>query len=94
MRGHFLGMLECAAIGLAGGAPGGTEGAAADRRQRIVRGIELSNLRNSAPPGTGVLPVLTKCFDPRTAAGLVGSTWRVISLSNSIRTAARCSAVA
>ena len=43
------------------------------------------------PSSTGVLPVFTTCFGPRTAAaGLVGTTWPVISQSNSIRTAASC----
>ena len=53
--------------------------------------MESSSLRHSAPSSTGVLPVFTTCFGPRTAAaGLVGTTWPVISQSNSIRTAASC----
>ena len=47
--------------------------------------------RHSWPSSTGVLPVFTTCFGPRTAeAGFVGTTWPVISQSNSIRTAASC----
>src|SRR5271168_3292754 len=38
------------------------------------------SLRHSLPSSTGVFPVFTTCFGPRTAeAGLVGITWRVIS---------------
>jgi hypothetical protein len=49
--------------------------------------MDSSSLRHSAPSSTGVLPVFTTCFGPRmAAAGLVGSTWPVISQSNSIRT--------
>src|SRR5438067_8316853 len=45
--------------------------------------MESSSLRHSSPSSTGVLPVFTTCFGPRTAAaGLVGSTWPVISQSN------------
>ena len=37
------------------------------------------------------MPVFTTCFGPRTAAaGFIGTTWPVISQSNSIRTAASC----
>jgi len=50
--------------------------------------MESSSLRHSAPLKIGGLPVLTKCFGSRTAAGLVGRTWQVISHPNSIRTAA------
>ena len=40
---------------------------------------------------TGVLPVLTTCFGPRTElAGLKGRTWPTTSQSKSIRSAARC----
>ena len=50
-----------------------------------------SSLRHSLPSSTGVLPVVTTYFGPRTAAaGLVGTTWPVMSQSNSIRTAASC----
>ncbi len=38
--------------------------------------------------GVEIMPVLTESFGSRTAAGLVGSTWPVISQSNKIRTAA------
>ena len=37
------------------------------------------------------MPVFTTCFGPRTAeAGFAGTTWPVISQSNSMRTAASC----
>ncbi len=40
---------------------------------------------------TGVFPVFTTCFGPRTAAaGFIGNTWPTMSQSNSIRTAASC----
>ena len=48
-------------------------------------------MRHSSPSSTGVLPVLTTCLGPRTAAaGFIGTTWPVISQSNSMRTAASC----
>lgn len=51
---------------------------------RVVAGMESRSLRHSAHSSTGVLPVFTTCFGPRTAdAGLVGNTWPVISESNS-----------
>ena len=54
-------------------------------------GMVSISRRHSWPSSTGVLPVLTTCFGPRTAeAGFVGTTWPVISQSNSIRTAASC----
>ena len=49
------------------------------------------SLRHSSASSTGVLPVFTTCFGPRTAAaGFIGITWPVMSQSNSIRTAASC----
>ena len=49
------------------------------------------SFRHSLPSSVGVLPVFTTYFGPRTAeAGFVGTTWPVISQSNSIRTAASC----
>src|ERR1700722_4832652 len=49
------------------------------------------SLRQSSASSTGVLPVFTTCFGPRTAAaGFIGITWPVMSQSNSIRTAASC----
>jgi hypothetical protein len=55
-------------------------------------GIDSSSLRHSALSSTGVLPVFTTRFGPRTAAaGFIGTTWPVTSQSNSMRTAAsRC----
>ena len=48
-------------------------------------------MRHSSPSSTGVLPVFTTCFGPRTAAaGFNGTIWPVINQSNSIRTAASC----
>src|SRR6266481_389734 len=63
----------------------GDQRAVAQIAQRRGRnGVE--ELAPSAPSSTGVLPVLTTCFGPRTAAaGLVGSTCPVISQWNSIR---------
>ena len=60
------------------------------RKSRTVSvGIESSSLRHSAASSTGVLPVFTTCFGPRTAeAGFAGTTWPVMSQSNSMRTAA------
>ena len=53
--------------------------------------MQSSSLRHSVASSTGVLPVFTTCFGPRTAAaGLIGTTWPVISQSNSMRTAASC----
>ena len=65
---------------------------ARSRRSRTVSvGMASRSLRHSFPSSTGVLPVFTTCFGPRTAAaGLAGMTWPVISQSNSIRTAASC----
>ena len=65
---------------------------ARSRRSRTVSvGMLSISLRHSAPSSTGVLPVFTTCFGPRTAAaGFIGTTWPVISQSNSIRTAASC----
>ena len=65
---------------------------ARSRRSRTVSvGMASSSLRHSLPSSTGVLPVVTTYFGPRTAAaGLVGTTWPVMSQSNSIRTAASC----
>jgi hypothetical protein len=61
------------------------------RSRKVVVGIEASSLRHSSPSSTGVLPVLTTCFGPRTAAaGLVGTTWPVTSQLNSMRIAASC----
>src|SRR5665213_2258941 len=57
----------------------------------VMSGIDASNLRHWAPSSTGVLPVLTTCFGPRTAAaGLFGTTWPITSQSNSMRIAASC----
>ena len=51
----------------------------------------LTGQRVSFAESTGVLPVLTTCFGPRTElAGLKGRTWPTTSQSNSIRSAARC----
>jgi hypothetical protein len=45
----------------------------------------------SSPSSTGVLPFLTTCFGPRTAAaGFCSTTWPTISQSNSMRNAAGC----
>ena len=65
---------------------------ARSRRSRTVSvGMAASNLRHSVPSSTGVLPVVTTYFGPRTAAaGFVGTIWTVMSQSNSIRTAASC----
>jgi hypothetical protein len=61
------------------------------RARSVVAGMQSSSLRHWAPSRTGVLPVLTTCFGPRTSdAGLVGTTWPVTSEPNSIRTAASC----
>jgi hypothetical protein len=58
---------------------------------QVSDGIASMSRRHSFPSSTGVLPVLTTCVGPRTAvAGLVGTTWPVMSQSNSIRTAASC----
>ena len=48
---------------------------ARSRRSRTVSvGIASSSLRHSLPSSTGVLPVFTTCFGPRTAAaGLCGT---------------------
>ena len=41
------------------------------------------SLRQSVPSRTGVLPFVTTCFGPRTAAaGLNGTIWPVMSQSN------------
>ena len=65
---------------------------ARSRRSRTVSvGMLSMSLRHSAPSSTGVLPVFTTCFGPRTAAaGFIGTTWPVTSQSNSMRTAASC----
>jgi hypothetical protein len=65
---------------------------ARSRRSRTVSfGIASSSLRHSLPSSTGVLPVFTTCFGPRTAAaGLCGRIWPVISQSNNMRIAASC----
>ena len=65
---------------------------ARSRRSRTVSvGMLSISLRHSAASSTGVLPVFTTCFGPRTAAaGFIGTTWPVISQSNSMRTAASC----
>ena len=65
---------------------------ARSRRSRTVSvGMASSSLRHSLPSSTGVLPVFTTCFGPRTAeAGFAGTTWPVMSQSNSMRTAASC----
>jgi hypothetical protein len=53
--------------------------------------MAASSLRQSAASSTGVLPVFTTSFGPRTAeAGFTGTTWPVMSQSNSMRTAASC----
>jgi hypothetical protein len=39
----------------------------------------LEQLAHSVPSSTGVLPAFTTCFGPRTAAGLVGTTWPITS---------------
>jgi hypothetical protein len=65
---------------------------ARSRKSRAVSvGIASSSLRQSAASSTGVLPVFTTCFGPRTlAAGLVGTIWPVTSQSNSMRAEASC----
>ena len=65
---------------------------ARSRRSRTVSvGMLSISCRHSSPSSTGVLPVFTTCFGPRTAAaGLIGTTWPVTSQSNSMRTAASC----
>ena len=49
------------------------------------------SLRHSSASSTGVVPVFTTCFGPRTAAaGFMGTICPVTSQSNSMRTAASC----
>jgi hypothetical protein len=62
------------------------------RRSRAVPvGMLSISVRHSLVSSTGILPVFTTCFGPRTAkAGLAGTTWPVISQSNTIRTVASC----
>jgi hypothetical protein len=62
------------------------------REQAIGRGpMPVHRIRRDIDRITGVLPVLTTCFGPRTAAaGFMGTIWPVTSQSNSMRTAASC----
>ena len=59
---------------------------ARSRRSRTVSvGMLSMSLRHSVASSTGVLPVFTTCFGPRTAAaGFIGTTWPMTSQSNSI----------
>ena len=53
--------------------------------------IAARSRRASAGESTGVAPVVTTCFGPRTAAaGFTGKTWLTTSQSPSMRRAARC----
>ncbi len=61
------------------------------RSRKVSVGMLSSSFRHSVLSSTGVLPVLTTCFGPRTAAaGFIGTTCPVISQSNIMRTAASC----
>ena len=52
---------------------------------------DSSSFLASAGEKTGVAPVVTRCFGPRTAvAGFTGRTWLTTSQSPSMRIAARC----
>ena len=54
-------------------------------RARYRSGWHSRSLRHSVPSSSGVLPVVTTIFGPRTATGgLEGITWPVMSQSDSI----------
>jgi hypothetical protein len=61
------------------------------RSPKVAEGMLPSSLPHSSVSSTGVAPVFSTCFGPRTAeAGLAGTIWATRSQSNSILTAARC----
>ena len=65
---------------------------ARSRRSRSVSVGMLSNkARHSAASSTGVIPVLSTCFGPRTAdAGFMGMIWPTTIQSKSMQMAASC----
>ena len=69
-----------------------TESSARSRSPaRAPVSIDSRSFLASAGESTGVAPLVTTCFGPRTAAaGFTGRTWLTTSQSPSMRIAARC----
>ena len=69
-----------------------TESSARSRSPaRAPVSIDSRSFLGSASERTGVAPLVTTCFGPRTAAaGFTGRTWLTTSQSPSMRIAARC----